>query len=184
MKIILLNKIFSIYQNKMETTFKYENKENDYYKKMLNSFTTKISQLLYDVSINPLITERAKISINIFREVNKYSDKFESLLHHCRNMIYLFITIKYKIYEILEEYNRGVLKGLSNRLTKSLMMEMLITEKLIENILTYYNKNYGNIKETRTTIYVYHNQRLLFCNKKFDKNTKKWSKINYPQDIC
>ena len=160
----------------MNMSFKYANKEIGFREELKKSFTIKLKQLLDDIESNSSKTERAKLCLSLFREINKYQDYFKMMLHYYRSFIYLCIAIKYKISELMKQYYSGVLKDINARLMKSLIMELAITETFNENILTHYIHNYGNIIETRNNTYVYHNDSGLglFYTKKFDKKTGNW----------
>ena len=178
MKKNVFNQIHSLYCHKtMNMLFKYANKEIGFREELKSSITIKLKQLLHDIECSATKSERAKLCLSLFREINKYQDDFMMILHYYRSFIYLFITIKYKISELMNQYYSGGLKDINARLMKSLIMEFAITETFIENILTHYIHNYGNIRETRNNTYVYHNGSGLCYIKKRDKKTGHW--VNY-----
>jgi hypothetical protein len=162
----------------MNQNFKYENKEIEFREDLKSTIVIKLKKLLDDIALNPSMTERIKICVTLFREINKYQDDFKMILHYYRSFIYLFIVIKYKIYELMEQYHSGYFENTNKRLMKSFIMEISITETFIKNILTHYIQNYGNIRETRNYTYVYHNDSALFYTKKRDNKTGKWVKHN------
>jgi hypothetical protein len=160
----------------MNTPFKYANKEISLRREELkSSITIKLIKLLNEIELTATKTERAKICLSVFREINKHQDDFVMILHYYRSFIYLFITIKYKIYELMEQYHSGDFENINNRLMESLIIEFAITETFIENILTHYIHNYGNIIETRNYTYVYYNGSGLYTKKR-DKKTGDWIK--------